>query len=594
MVAAAAATAPRVGLDSNSVAARMAANNAVKFELGKAFASGRSNLLPFLAPRPNTATSAASLGLPMEGAGDIPHKAPEPQHQTAGSGQQEGGHSTILQAHKAGEPVETVQKREKSVEANKLLEIPPVGTPMPSMENMQLTDVAHKFIHPHDVLCGRGGGTNNHPGNEAFRDLVTAQKVVYLHASKRDKPFVSRGIVRAIRSQNPPGRFLQKNEQTGLWFDIGDQKAREKTSQALREGAPEIRREIETSGNTPPRTMVPPGAFPFAGQATYSQSELAAAGNGHHGAQSELPANKAAHQVAGKPGPPVGGSFGGFQTPNAMPPHAQISAARAIAWATQHQRRYPPMAPVHNQLIFQQQRSFQGMPRAPLPNIRVGTSQGVLVRDRGVGLIRDLTGPARILAGGRLAPMSVDGLGSKLRTDSVDKSKTLAPQPTLATQSNKRSRSAMETDINKTCDFVTPHDSQAQARNVDDRVGLLPHDCARRLALAEAVAQKTVNGTLPDNLKAEDYRLSLYLDAGLLGIDPADIARSLAHGQTESDIVEESYKKLLKTSKHDELFPRFEKVPITKGSLEALGALNKEGIHDALQSIGMAPAAEVE
>ena len=53
--------------------------------------------------------------------------------------------------------------------------------------------------------------------------------------------------MRAVRVQNPPGRFLQKDEKSGLWYDIGDQKAREKTSQALREGAPEIRREITTN-----------------------------------------------------------------------------------------------------------------------------------------------------------------------------------------------------------------------------------------------------------------------------------------------------------------------------------------------------------
>ena len=132
------------------------------------------------------------------------------------------------------------------------LRIPPPGMTLPSMANIQLSDIPTPFIHPHDVLCGRGGGTNNHNGNEKFRELVTHQKVLYLHSSKRDKPFVSRGIVRAVRAQNPPGRFLQKDEKTGLWYDIGDQKAREKTSQALREGAPEIRREITSTVVEPP------------------------------------------------------------------------------------------------------------------------------------------------------------------------------------------------------------------------------------------------------------------------------------------------------------------------------------------------------
>jgi hypothetical protein len=34
---------------------------------------------------------------------------------------------------------------------------------------------------------------------------------------------------------DPPGRFLRKDEKSGRWIDIGDKKAAEKTSQALRE-----------------------------------------------------------------------------------------------------------------------------------------------------------------------------------------------------------------------------------------------------------------------------------------------------------------------------------------------------------------------
>jgi len=26
--------------------------------------------------------------------------------------------------------------------------------------------------HPNDILCGRGGGTNHHPGNIKFREMV--------------------------------------------------------------------------------------------------------------------------------------------------------------------------------------------------------------------------------------------------------------------------------------------------------------------------------------------------------------------------------------------------------------------------------------
>lgn len=95
-------------------------------------------------------------------------------------------------------------------------------------------------INDNDVLSGRGGGTNLHPGNRQFRDLINLYRRDYLKARKNDKPAISRSIVNAIREKN--GRFLKKVEKTGLWFEIGDDAAREKTSQALRQRAPEMRK----------------------------------------------------------------------------------------------------------------------------------------------------------------------------------------------------------------------------------------------------------------------------------------------------------------------------------------------------------------
>jgi hypothetical protein len=42
-------------------------------------------------------------------------------------------------------------------------------------------------------------------------------------------------VVRIWRDLSPPGRFLRKDEETGLWDDIGDEDARIKCSQTLRE-----------------------------------------------------------------------------------------------------------------------------------------------------------------------------------------------------------------------------------------------------------------------------------------------------------------------------------------------------------------------
>jgi len=73
-----------------------------------------------------------------------------------------------------------------------------------------------KLVHdpgPHDVLCGRGGGTNNHAGNVKFRLMVNgSNKLRYLAASKAEKPKVAAEVVRMWRAQDPPGRFLARKD----------------------------------------------------------------------------------------------------------------------------------------------------------------------------------------------------------------------------------------------------------------------------------------------------------------------------------------------------------------------------------------------
>ena len=98
-----------------------------------------------------------------------------------------------------------------------------------------------------DVLCGRGGAALRHPGNQTYRRLVNLNKGLYITCLKTEKLKISRSIVAAIREQN--GRFLEKDpKQQNCWFDIGDKKAVEKTSQALREGQPRLRKKIVEMG----------------------------------------------------------------------------------------------------------------------------------------------------------------------------------------------------------------------------------------------------------------------------------------------------------------------------------------------------------
>ncbi|CAB9511726.1 Nitrilase family, member 2 [Seminavis robusta] len=118
---------------------------------------------------------------------------------------------------------------------------PPPMVP-PAGENTEMVDIEQP--HKHDVLCGRGVTTNRFPGNESFRSLVSLNKELYVTSTKRQKMSISRSIVEAVRSLKPPGRFLEKNPVTGMWSDIGDRKAIEKTSQALRDGAAGLRKEL--------------------------------------------------------------------------------------------------------------------------------------------------------------------------------------------------------------------------------------------------------------------------------------------------------------------------------------------------------------
>ena len=89
-------------------------------------------------------------------------------------------------------------------------------------------------LNMHDVLLGRGGGTNTQEGNRRFRTLVTDFQPTYLMAKRKEKPLLARSIVLIIRKRG--GRFLKKDDHTGRLHEVGDEKAEAKTSQALREG----------------------------------------------------------------------------------------------------------------------------------------------------------------------------------------------------------------------------------------------------------------------------------------------------------------------------------------------------------------------
>jgi hypothetical protein len=103
---------------------------------------------------------------------------------------------------------------------------------------------------PNDVICGRGGESNAHFGNKKYRYIIESLKSKYSHASRGEKTAIATDIVALWRKMDPPGRFLKQNDQEqdtigqighhdsttrGAWYDVGDDHARKKTSQTLRD-----------------------------------------------------------------------------------------------------------------------------------------------------------------------------------------------------------------------------------------------------------------------------------------------------------------------------------------------------------------------
>jgi hypothetical protein len=80
-----------------------------------------------------------------------------------------------------------------------------------------------------DVLFGRGGGGQYHPGTQAYRYLVRHNQPQYCICTERQKRNIAKNIVESLRDQGR--RFLSRNKM-GTWYDIGNDEAIKKTSQA--------------------------------------------------------------------------------------------------------------------------------------------------------------------------------------------------------------------------------------------------------------------------------------------------------------------------------------------------------------------------
>lgn len=85
-----------------------------------------------------------------------------------------------------------------------------------------------------DILFGRGGRSNHHPGNKLYRDIVTQRQPYYKRCDKNEKTKVAQNIVDDIIERHD-GRFLELDKATQRWYVVPNIVARRKVGQALRE-----------------------------------------------------------------------------------------------------------------------------------------------------------------------------------------------------------------------------------------------------------------------------------------------------------------------------------------------------------------------
>ena len=219
-------------------------------------------------------------------------------------------------------------------------------------------------FHNNDVLCGRGGTINAHPGNEQYRKFVERKKRVYLTARfKREKRLIAQSIVDEIRALDPPGRFLLKDARESIWRDVGDEKARDKTSQALRENAGIVRKEMEEEYQETRRQQVRDDAIAMGKcpeEAVKNMTSVAqnAAALAKHAEKSAKEKKQLKSSAVQQNPPPVTQQY--TQQPPAPPPAPQQPQAQG--WGYHHHHRQPPSQVQQTQQIVHQHNADPNYP----------------------------------------------------------------------------------------------------------------------------------------------------------------------------------------------------------------------------------------
>lgn len=117
--------------------------------------------------------------------------------------------------------------------------------PLSYSKSQSQSSTTNLTLEPNDVVCGRGSPTSIHPGNMAFKQTIKKHEMTYLCSTRSEKPKIAMQLLDEFRARGV--RFI-KREHTDdggfVWMEIGAQRAYEKVCQSLREGAPQLRRQM--------------------------------------------------------------------------------------------------------------------------------------------------------------------------------------------------------------------------------------------------------------------------------------------------------------------------------------------------------------
>ncbi|CAB9522756.1 expressed unknown protein [Seminavis robusta] len=110
---------------------------------------------------------------------------------------------------------------------------------------------------PNMIALGRGGMANNHVGNKEYRTIIARHKTAYLGAKRRKDKHV---IVKQVFVQLKERGFTFVEKIGESWVEASTKRSRGKVVQALREGAPTLRKGKKTEDLAATGTVTEQGA----------------------------------------------------------------------------------------------------------------------------------------------------------------------------------------------------------------------------------------------------------------------------------------------------------------------------------------------